>query len=222
MKKALVLFAVLGLVASASASLEIFFTDATYGLTDPGLAYTATVGGGGDFLAYAAAAIPDGPMTELEPGTAYVWVEFVGETPGAKLQGLHLGYSGPVGQWASYKGDGGVPTFMRWQGAAEPYASGTGGTLPINHVAVTSWGIQNMDLGPADFMTYTNGEGHVTALLGAVEFTDAGEAGMYLGDLGVSYSGAPDPEVVLYGATIIPEPASLLLLGLAGLLIRRR
>lgn len=227
MKKALVLFAVLGLVASASASLEIFFTDATYGLTDPSLTYTATVGDGGDGAAYAAAAVPTGPMDTIEIAEgddmvdAFVWIEFVDEPAAVKLQGLHLGYTGDIGQWASYYGDQFVDAFDRWQGDPNPYASATGGTLPINHVAVTSWGIQNQDLGTMDFMTYINSEGNVTALLGAVEL-GLGDAGMYLGDLGVSYSGAEDPEVVLYGATITPEPASLLLLGLAGLLIRRR
>ena len=219
MKKALVLFAVLGLVASASASLEFFFTDGTYGLTDDSLTYVATTGVD---TGYAAAAFPDSPMTELQIGDAFVWVEFVDEPAGVKLQGLDLGYSGPVGQWASYKGDLAIDTFDRWQGDAGPLSSATGGTLPILHAAVTSWGIQNQDLGPTDFMTYTNGEGNVVALLGAVEFTAAGEAGMFLGDLGVSYSGAGDPEVILHGATIIPEPASLLLIGLAGLMIRRR
>ena len=222
-------------VTSATAAIEVFFTSPAYGLTDPNLTFVETLATpNSDATAYDAVAVPVGPDVSVygyEP--LYVWLEFVNEPAGAKLHGLHLDYlldsdHAGVAEWTSYRGDvaGGEHDveYDRWQGPAGWYASSTGATLPMVHVAVTSWGIQNRVVGGTDFMTYVNSEGNVTALLGAVRFDTTGLATAALGSLGAAYSMMDDPEdFVFHSVEIVnPEPTSLLLLGLLGILLRRR
>lgn len=216
MKKALVVVALLGVVAVASADLDIYFTPASagYGLTDPGSAFKP-VGGTYALRGGTTPPVPTTPPLGMVNETCYLWVHFDGDE-GAKIQALHLYVGGaPVGENAYYLLDDPAWFDKRWDGGCSPgcpeYKMN-----PQVLVGVTAYGIQNK-AGTDPLWHYPE---H-TALLGAFRFSGVGTAIPELGSLGVSYKGGTVPNVRFTGI-IIPEPAGLLLLGLAGLLMRRR
>ncbi len=125
----------------------------------------------------------------------------------------------------------------RWEGAATaPDYPEFSNTSMQNLSAVTAYGIKNSSTADASQLWSggANGTGRI-ALLGAI-MPSLADAGLDLGITIPTESGTGAPLVAYRSATagsypvttisgmyhVIPEPASMLLLGLAGLLIRRR
>jgi hypothetical protein len=274
MKKALVLVAMLGLVASANATVHLFWTggDAGYGLTNQGQinpvsneayeftpsaadvsddtvpTYTNNLDYSGShydvstFPTFANAATD---LTEDTTKMAYLWIQFEGENDGVKLLSAMFDYSfeGDA-TWAPnqvtyYKQDnlGGTPDAngfptnkKRWDGASTMPGYGEFEQDPQTLTAVTGYGIVNAakiaNMFNPDMWNMWDADNRV-ALVGAVDISENNIGTMSIniptdgnGDPLFVISNVPTAPVV-HGVTI-PEPASMLLLGLAGLLIRRR
>lgn len=251
MKKVMCLVAMLSLVATASASVDIFITSAAEFDAMPNETFTTDeIDFLGDFAGVGGTPIAEpvnlGVCGEAPPQTFYVWGQFNGEAAYTQIYGMHFYVetdgcmqllnsahyrhnktSGPPGQ-----------RWDRWDGDQPVTFGPDSGIL----AAVTADGIMD------SFMDYDLGDGQ-TFLMGAIELGcpepgDGGTANLVFGDLGlIAYDGntgesiRPDvsingvmapanPPEGPFGVEIayceIPEPASLLLIGLAGLMLRRR
>lgn len=176
------------------------------------------------------AAMPTIDPTAGEFG--YIWIKFDQTAKNAKVQGLSLEWSNATDVCYYVLRDDFTDNWTRrWEGpVTEP-------TVPEYHqnpqvlAAVTSNGLKIAD-GQQLQAFYGNETGTLAKksdtvfLLGAIAF----EEGMYdatgLLPQAINFSGQLDTDpvfpVTVMGAHIVPEPASLLLIGLAGLLIRRR
>jgi hypothetical protein len=184
-----------------------------------------------------------GTIPSIDPGAGefgYIWFNITDMPAGAKLQGLHLGW-GEAADLAYYIGDDsdGWSAFAgskRWDGAYTMPGEPEFKMNPQVLAAVTAYGIKNA-ANPTDVLNLQTYAAMTdpppppvawssTHLLGAIAFEDTGaerDVEGFLADLGISFSGGVQTDFVnIYGAHVLPEPASLLLLGLAGLLIRRR
>jgi len=244
MKKALCIIGMLALVASANATVEFFFTSSTdaYGLVNPANALVATGTNHTDYIdgwaLNGAGAPPLGAMGDVEldlggSDWAYIWGRFNNEITGAQINGISIGINNAgVGQGniAWYKGDSSqdfvtppYTGFMRWDGDTEVFYFNHAGLI-----ALTASGVRNL---PTDqpLNMYVGGDQR-TFLLGAVNLPSWAAIGDELtftyGVTPVNYGAAPpapNPDVVsMNKVVVVPEPAAMLLLGLAGLVLRRR
>lgn len=243
MKKAICFMAICAFAATASASVDFFFTKSTdmYGLAgaDP---FKATAGNQTDFLDGYALNANGAPnvngLTDIminlddpDPGFAYVWGRFTTDEPnGAKINGIAIEVTNALageGNIAWYKGDNlmdfNLPAqFKRWDGDNNVFYFN-----PAGLVAVTALGVQkipgNNATTQANMYQYDVAKGGGIFLLGAVKAQKVGDMMLEFGSIPVNYAVPPNPSVsALNKVIVVPEPASMLLLGLAGLMIRRR
>jgi hypothetical protein len=196
-----------------------------------------------------AANIPTVDYTKNE--FVYVWVQFysTGTAPtfpqtaastyvpnNGKLFSATLTATGDPAKVAWYRVDNQVGDgTLRWQGAATaPDFPEFTDPTEIALTAVTSYGIQNKTAANP-YQLWSGNAGGRVALLGAIKPSKAGDftinvpaetgTGLPLLAYNAVIGGAATSYAVLpvFGSYhVIPEPASMLLLGLAGLLIRRR
>ncbi len=215
MRKTLCTIVVLAVVASASASVQIFFTNGgTYPWLGPGPIYgpLAPTGGHGqdysedgyvpDFGAFPGEFVPS--ATARVGGTVYIWLRFNNEPDRAKLQGLDLVLGGSPADVAYYICLD-PAAYKRWDGScASPDCPAFKGNPRQILVAITSYGIRNdaFDMPPN---LYEDGAAR-TALLGAVKYEQPGVYTPRLGPGGISYQNHPPPTVE-FGSLTITLPA---------------
>lgn len=173
---------------------------------------------------------------------AYIWLQFQSESKGAKINGLQVAVVDPGSVWDpnlptpwptsltntyylcnNMQVLGGTPAIAnkRWDGVATPPAYPEWHNNQQVGVAINAYGIQNS---PSDLAwnLYKGGTARM-ALLGAIEAVTIDPSKVFeIRIVNFSYSsGAPGGFSAGF-FKFTPEPASLMLLGLAGLLIRRR
>jgi len=188
-------------------------------------------------------------ITTIAAGqTAYIWLQFNRDGAGTyaacggdKLNGLKLQGSGSASFTAAWymQNDGVIANNKRWDGTATPpnypeWITHNGQTETM--VGVNAAGLVNnaTDAGWNLYVGKNGGSANPTtqgriALLGAIKF-DANQSGTFNivfpeSEYNLNYSfanNATDTFALPTGIVVTPEPASLALLGLAGLLIRRR
>ncbi len=245
MKKALCVVAMLALVTAANATLDFFFTSsaAPSGLADPNLAFKHSFNDGYDFehgyeLANVGGvyAVPDyaEPLAnvEIDPASghwAYIWARFNGEPAPSVVGAVNgiqitvIGAAPGVGNIAYYQLDNrsiNPPANKKWDGDPEVFYNN-----PTAMIAIMASGQRNV-AADQPYNLYVGGT-HRVFLLGAVKVPSVVGQELTLSIGATNYSGGsnpnPDPPVarVLNKVVAIPEPASLLLLGLAALLRRR-
>jgi len=224
------------LAVCANASVDFFFTSSLdpYGLNDPSLAFLHSKGNGTDYMdgykLTAAGAPPLGAMADVvidDPQTqwAYIWGRFVNQAGNPTINGISITVNGALpgaGNIVSYKLDN-LQDFeierVRWDGDPTVFYFN-----PPAMVAVTANGIRNLP-GNLPWNLYIGGD-YRTFLLGAVKLpTGVQELTMSFGPTPVNFKEhptIPNPPATALNKVIIPEPAGLLLLGLAGLVLRRR
>jgi hypothetical protein len=164
---------------------------------------------------------------------AYIWLQFDASVPkSSKLNGLQMGIVRdgtvhPVPVSAFYLcNDVQSSGFKRWNGSATPpnYPEFTGNN-PQVLIAVTAYGIKKMNLAVPEQM-YSGVAAGAIALLGAINLTPwCGDGKIYTVLVENSNFENYPGETGIWGSAqfkAVPEPASLLLLTLAGWLVRRR
>jgi len=227
MKKTLLVVALLVGVSAASADINLFFSST--GMSDA-LKYSTTLT---NFLPGFEASTPIGATLPEGSYDLFLWGQFVNEPDYNQIYGLQLQIQGSAAYDANksviYRHNKGNPNaYKRWDGALPVYVHN--GVM----AAVTARGIVNWtaaDPVPNDLVTLPSGSEGTKFLLGVVRVEGA-TAGQDLTvslnpQLGIAVHDAdgvtiPDPPVNSATVSFVPEPASLLLLGLAGLAIRRR
>jgi hypothetical protein len=253
MKKAMCLFGMLAMVASASATVRVFVTgsDSGYGLENNANAFIPTVstvtadfqnlntydyytssGGAGPIRpgTYPPTDAPSGTLGSpvmIDSGFAYVWLQFQSEPAGANINGLiveidHAGTTTPAADitsaWYLCNNKNTLGT-KRWDGEATPPGYPEWTNNPQSFVAITASGITNL-LAATPSQLWGGGAARI-ALLGAIEVPFDGAEYEIRIPL-INYASGTTPTLTSGFFTFTPEPTSLLLLGLAGLLVRRR
>lgn len=200
-----------------------------------------------DFAGYALVVGPNGKkVPSIAPGTttlpdvvidptvepdgfAYLWVHFdQDELINTKINGLEgLGVTG-ASQVAWYYAWG--STGKRWDGEVAGLQTMLVSN-PASLIAVTAKGLQALGAEDAGNLYYAETSGfppvvdpqYNTALVGAVKCGSGLMTG-YVDGISTDLGGFPHDLgwTFLNGVNCIPEPASLMLLGLAGLFLRRR
>mgnify|MGYP000206359685 CR=1 FL=1 len=227
MKKTLLVVALLVGVSAASADINLFFSST--GMSDA-LKYSTALT---NFVPGFAAPTPIGATLDEGSYDLFLWGQFVGQNDYDQIYGLQLQIEGSAAYDANksviYRQNKGAPNaYKRWDGALPVYVHN--GVM----AAVTAQGIFNWtatDPQPNDLVVRPSGSEGTKFLLGVVRVEGA-TAGQNLTvslnpQLGIAVRNSdgvtiPDPTVNSATVSFIPEPASLLLLGLAGLAIRRR
>ncbi|MEW6252430.1 MAG: hypothetical protein AB1716_17465 [Planctomycetota bacterium] len=238
MKKALCVLSLLTVAAIASADVQIFFTPASAGspwaAAGPANVFAPSANNSLDYtsdgyvpnFANFPAAMGNA-MIDLDANPndfAYVWIKFTTTNGlpvvGAKLQGLDVDLlGGTPADIAYYVQDDQFGTgLLRWNGDSGGPTWPNFKKDPQTLVSVTSAGIRV--LGADNASNLYQGSTR-TALLGAVK-VGVGTYTYELGPLGINFHTGGTPVVEFGTLTVIPEPAAVVLLGLAGLLIRRR
>lgn len=226
MKKALTLLVVLAVVVPTMANIELFWSDT--GLTNSALQYSTAMT---NFLPIVAAPAAVTEKTVAGTYDLYLWGRFNegADVPSyTQIYGLDLKWEnsgGTVADNAAYRQQKlGSGAYKRWDGS-------NGILLDGVMAAVTASGVQFI-LPPDTNNDLYNPATH-EFLLGAakITLTNMGDSATIALDatppgLGIAmrYIGAgdiPDPAVLPATVTLVPEPASLALLALAGLLRRR-
>jgi len=169
---------------------------------------------------------------------AYLWMNYENEANNAKLISAMFDYSlGGSTAWMPeqvtyYKQDDlGGEGAKRWDGNSTMPSYSEFEQDPQSLTAVTAFGIRNRPTGSDEWNLFDNGTR--TALLGAIDLSTIDMTGTdpLMLSIDIPADGNGDPLFVISnvpvsptvkGFYVIPEPASMLLLGLAGLLIRRR
>jgi len=174
------------------------------------------------------------PVVIPPPGQfGYIWLQYQSEPNGAKINGLQItirecGSTEPSAKvYTTYYVCNNMNNQFfakRWDGTATPplYPEWNGNN-PQTMVAIVAYGLQNKAANlPWNLWKGTvGGIAYRMALLGAVSADFDGT--IYTIDItNISYGTPPNPSVSGGAFQFFPEPASLLLMGLAGLLIRRR
>ncbi len=251
MKKALCIALSLSFAAAAVADIEFFFTSSSagWGLTQGPTAIVAdpfvpssfsgfdtyygyTIAQGGDPNVLGAGdvpatlisgnpdSIPDAVITPAE--FTYLWVHFdENEVDNNKINGINGLFMDGASETSYYYAN---TAGFRWDGDLDPSELKMN---PQSLVAVTSVGIQNSTANSAQNMYYgggknSAGDGFRTALVGAIDYDTVGSYVGTLTEISTSENGTAQTWKFLNGVQVVPEPASLLLIGLAGLVLRRR
>ncbi len=248
MKKVLTLLAVLAVVGVANATVRVFVTTSSdgYGLETPANHMTPTAStvyaNGVNANAYDYGDYYGNPPGILRPGPfppgnapsgdlaspvqiaegdwAYIWLQFQNEPKGAKINGLQVTITGGPVSTTYYlcNNMNALNANKRWDGTATPPGYPEWHNNPQTMVAITAYGLVNSAQAANWNLWDTVNR---IALLGAVEA--AADGTVYNIDItNISYASPPNPSVSGGVFQFVPEPASLLLMGLAGLLIRRR
>jgi hypothetical protein len=240
------MFCVLGValvvISAASADVRLFVTGSSnpYGLDTIGNAFLPTWGDGYDASHFtvsnfppmdAPSGTPADPVLMQAPGNefAYLWLQFNNEPKGAKINGLKVticeaGTTTPATEiYPNYymQNDSLGSGHRRWDGIATPPSYPEWHNNPQTMIAVTTGGIANAS--EAWNMSLHQSSTTTVALLGAVRVDAIGAGTIYEAAItDIAYATPPNPTTQSAYFTFIPEPASVLLLGLAGVLLRRR
>lgn len=237
MKRMVGFLVLVALVTGASASVDLFFTSSAdpYGLRVPSLAFLHTAGNGTDYrdgyeltkdaggayLTPPLGPLPDAVVDCSTGQWAYIWGRFNNEPPDAWINGVAIGVDGAlpgVGNIAWYLCENSNDPNIgkrRWDGNEMFYSN------PAGLIAITTYGIPNAN---ADVPWDLYAASTRTFLLGAVKCANCpGQLTFMLGYTPIHYTVQPHPAVnVLNKVVCVPEPATVLLLALAGLVARRR
>jgi hypothetical protein len=225
------------LAVCANASVDFFFTSSLdpYGLNDPSLAFLHSKGNGTDYLdgykltPAGAPPLPVGDVTlNCDPGAppqwAYVWARFNNEPNLAQVDGISIRINealpgvGSVCWYALDNLNDENIQEKRWDGNAAIFYSN-----PANLVAVTAYGVVNRS-GSQPWNLYI-GDPHRTFLLGAVKCgLCPGVMSFDIENMLVCYRNPPycAPLTALNKVVCVPEPASLALLAVIGVVRRWR
>jgi hypothetical protein len=236
MRKTHVVLATLALAASASASIDLFFTSSAdgTGLTNPARAFDPTTdvqmdasGTPPPYALNGAAGVNGTPTIAAGSGEwAYVWLKFNGERDNLKVEGMHVGVVAPTGgvtdmAWYVMDDLNGAHGSKRWDGPYTPASDPEYRQNPQICSGTASAGLRNVSDSSYDWNLYDRVSR--TYLLGAVRFAPGHyDAELYVDPGAFITEDIGHPVLNVGSAHITPEPASTLLLGLASLLLRRR
>ncbi|MBP7746474.1 MAG: PEP-CTERM sorting domain-containing protein [Phycisphaerae bacterium] len=181
------------------------------------------------------------PVEVPEGDFAYIWVRFESERKAATINGLkvvirELGQTDPAAvttAWYVQNDKGNTGPGMsrkRWDGTATPPGYAEWHNNPQAFVSVQANGLVNLPTGTDAQMMGTWLAGTSTQprssvhLLGAVQGMPGKTYEILIPSLlDINYSADPQPTEIAGGVfKFLPEPTSLMLLGLAGLVLRRR
>jgi hypothetical protein len=174
----------------------------------------------------------------------YIWFQFRDEPQGALVNGMQITVTNvatglpAAGTFAYYKQDNrnaATSPNRRWDGTATPpgYAEWTNNPQTFVVVATSGGGVineaaqaapdNNWNLFTWQAGTVKGGPRTGVSLLGALDLPLGLYSIQFSGQTPVNYATGTNPALGAAGYfQVIPEPASMLLLSLAGLLIRRR